>query len=136
MRKFTRRALLRAVPASPALFHVAMGAKPTDIRVQEMSHSYEDFTYRTPIKFGGTLLDRVTILNVNCLVRTVDGRTAKGFGSMPLGNVWAFPSHSMPYEATLGAMKALAERISKISGSSKETGHPIDLNVALEPENL
>jgi L-alanine-DL-glutamate epimerase-like enolase superfamily enzyme len=132
----TRRSLLKGVTTVPALFHVAKAAKPTDIRVQEMRLSYEDFTYRTPIKFGGTVLDRATILNVNCVVRTVAGRTAKGFGSMPLSNVWAFPSHTMPYEVTLGAMKALAERISAIIGGCKESGHPIDLNVLLEPEFL
>jgi L-alanine-DL-glutamate epimerase-like enolase superfamily enzyme len=33
-------------------------------------------------------------------------------------------------------MKALAERISKITNAYKETGHPVDLNVALEPEYL
>ena len=70
-------------------------SKPTDIRIQELSFSYEDYTYRTPIKFGGTVLDRVTILNVDCVVTTVNGRTAKGFGSMPLSNVWAFPSKSI-----------------------------------------
>lgn len=136
MKNVTRRSLLKAVSTSPALFHIAKAAKPTDIRVQEMRFSYEDFTYRTPMKFGGTVVDRVTILNVNGVARTVDGRTASGFGSMPLSNPWAFPSHTMPYEVTLGAMKVLAEQISKITGGCTETGHPIDLNVLLEPEYL
>src|SRR5262249_48176709 len=69
------------------------------------------------------------------LIRTRGGKTAKGFGSMPMGNIWAFPS-KMPYERTLGAMKELAGRISKLTGAYKEYGHPIDLNVALEPEYL
>ena len=110
--------------------------KSTDIRVHEVSCSYEDYIYRTPIKFGGTVLDRVSILNVNCVVGTPGGRTAKGFGSMPLSNVWAFPSQTMPYDVTLGAMKALAERIGKITADTKETGHPIDLQVLTEPECL
>lgn len=133
---FTRRTLLKAVSISPALFNIARGAKPTDIQVKDIQFSYQDYTYRVPIKFGGTVLDRATILNVNCVVRTVNGRTGKGFGSMPLSNVWAFPSHTMPYEKTLGAMKALAERVAKIAAGCKETGHPIDLNVLLEPEYL
>ncbi len=111
-------------------------SKPTDIRVQELSLSYEDFTYRTPIKFGGTVLDRATILNVDSVVSTVDGRSAAGFGSMPLSNVWAFPSQTMPYDVTLGAMKALAERIRKITAESSTAGHPIDLYRLLEPEYL
>ena len=106
------------------------------IRVDEVTLSYEDFLYRTPIKFGGAVLDRVTLLNVDCVVRKADGRTAKGFGSMPLGNVWSFPSHTMTYDATLGAMKALAERIARLTGDYKEPGHPIDINTALEPAYL
>jgi L-alanine-DL-glutamate epimerase-like enolase superfamily enzyme len=133
---FTRRTLLRAASISPALFNIARGAKPTDIQVKDIQLSYQDYTYRVPIKFGGTVLDRATILNVNCVVRTVNGRTGKGFGSMPLGNGWAFPSHTMPYEKTLGAMKELAERVAKITAGCKETGHPIDLNVLLEPEYM
>ena len=133
---FTRRTVLKAASISPVLFNVARAAKATDIRIEDIRFSYQDYTYRVPIKFGGTVLDRATILNVNSVVRTVDGRTGKGFGSMPLGNVWAFPSRTMSYDATLGAMKALAERVAKITAGCKETGHPIDLNTLLEPEYL
>ena len=98
-----------------------------------MRFGYEDYIYRTPIKFGGAMVDRVTLLNVHCTVRTGAGKTAKGFGSMPLGNIWSFPSQTMSYDTTLGAMKALAERIAKITAGYKEAGHPIDINVALEP---
>ena len=133
---FTRRTFLKAGSISPALFNIARGAAPTDIRIEDIRLNYQDYSYRVPIKFGGTVLDRATILNVDCVVRTANGRAGKGFGSMPLGNVWAFPSHTMSYDTTLGAMKALAERIGKITAHCKETGHPIDLNVLLEPEYL
>jgi L-alanine-DL-glutamate epimerase-like enolase superfamily enzyme len=138
MEKLTRRSLLRTVATIPASgFSLCIAApKPTDIRVQEIRFSYEDYVYRTPIKFGGTPVDRATLLNVHCVVQTRDGRTSKGFGSMPMGNIWSFPSSTMGYDTTLGAMKALAERINKITGAYKEYGHPIDLDVALEPEYL
>jgi L-alanine-DL-glutamate epimerase-like enolase superfamily enzyme len=42
----------------------------------------------------------------------------------------------MPYEQTLGAMKALAPRIAKITNEYKEYGHPIDVNHALEAAYL
>ena len=122
-----------AAALAPALLRAA---KPTDIRIREMKFSYEDFLYRTPIKFGGTVVDRVTLLNVDCVVATAAGRSAKGFGSMPLGNVWSFPSRVLSYDQTLAAMKALAERIGKITGDYKESGHPIDINHALEPAYL
>src|SRR5438874_1098793 len=84
--------------------------KPTDIRIEDVSFLFDDFLYRTPIKFGGVALDRVTLLDVACVVRTRAGRTARGFGSMPLGNAWSFPSRVLTYDDTLGAMKELAGR--------------------------
>jgi L-alanine-DL-glutamate epimerase-like enolase superfamily enzyme len=116
-------------------FHILL-SEPTDIRVEDLSFGYEEFRYRAPYKFGGVPVDRATILNVNVTVRTRDGKTAKGFGSMPLGNVWSFPSRDMAYDRTLVAMKELAGRIAKITFGYKEYGHPIDINAALEPEYL
>ena len=81
-------------------------------------------------------MDRATLLNVQCTVRTRNGKTATGFGSMPLGNVWAFPSRTLPYDGTLGAMKELANRLGPLTASYKEYGHPIDINTALEPAYL
>jgi L-alanine-DL-glutamate epimerase-like enolase superfamily enzyme len=110
--------------------------KPTDIRIEEIAAEYEEVLYRTPIKFGGVASDRATTLNVHCIVRTVSGTMARGFGSMPIGNVWAYPSKKLGYDDTLGAMRALAERIARITGDFREPGHPVDLNCALEPAYL
>jgi L-alanine-DL-glutamate epimerase-like enolase superfamily enzyme len=116
--------------AAPAVLAAAVPGNA--VRIEEVTFGYEDFLYRTPIKFGGNVVDRVTLLNVNCRV-SGGGRTAKGFGSMPLGNVWSFPSKKLNYQGTLAAMKALAERVSRITNAYKESGHPCDINVALEP---
>jgi L-alanine-DL-glutamate epimerase-like enolase superfamily enzyme len=108
--------------------------KSTHVRVAGLERSYEDFSYRSPIKFGGVALDRVTLLNVVCRVSDPDGRTARGFGSMPLGNVWSFPSRRLSYDDTLGAMKTLAGRIQTILLDADLWGHPITLAHALEPQ--
>ncbi len=108
--------------------------KATDIRIEDVTYSYEDFHYRTPIKFGGVALDRVTVLNAEIRVRTAAGKTARGIGSMPMGNVWSFPSKTLTYDQTLAAMKAVVERVATILRGCKENGHPIDLTWTLEPE--
>src|ERR1700736_6320020 len=100
-----------------------MAAKPTDIRVEEIAIDFEDHLYRMPIKFGGVAVDRATLLNVRSVVRTVSGTQARGFGSMPLGATWAFPSKVLTYDDTLGAMKALAERIARITRDYQSSGH-------------
>lgn len=107
--------------------------KATDIRIEEVLPSYEDILFRTPIKFGGVALDRATILNVHCTVRTGAGKVARGFGSMPLGNIWSYPSRVLTYDDTLKAMRTLSERMTKITADYKEPGHPVDIGVALEP---
>jgi L-alanine-DL-glutamate epimerase-like enolase superfamily enzyme len=103
------------------------------IRIEEVRFGYEDYRYRTPYRFGAQTVDRVTLLNVDCVVRTREGRAVRGFGSMTMGNAWSFPSKTMSYDTTLGAMKALAARINKITGAYPEAGHPVDINCALEP---
>jgi len=106
------------------------------IRIEEVHFDYQDYHYRTPYRFGAQTVDRVTLLNVNCIVRTQAGKTAHGFGSMTMGNAWSFPSKTMSNDTTLNAMKALAVRISKITSDYREPGHPIDINCAVEPEYL
>lgn len=103
------------------------------IQVVKLDHSYEDFSYRSPIKFGGVALDRVTLLNVECRVTDPSGRTSNGFGSMPLGNVWSFPSRRLSYDDTLNAMKTLAQRIHTALLDAQLWGHPIVLAHTLEP---
>lgn len=110
--------------------------KATSIRVDEVSFTFEDIRYRAPYKFGGVAVDRATLLNVNCQVRTRGGKVAKGFGSMPLGNVWAFPSRTLPYDQTLGAMKELVTVFWETVQECTESGHPIDLGHILEPRFL
>ena len=135
MTKQTRRSFLQALALAPAIAGCSSRAQ-TGIRVREIRCSYEDYLYRTPIKFGGTALDKVTLLNVDCVVEDSSGKSAKGFGSMPMGNIWAYPSREMPYETTLNAMKVLSERINRITGGYPEMGHPVDINAALEPDYL
>lgn len=129
----SRRSFL-ASAAAPML--CLGGTRETDIRVDGVTFDFEDYLYRTPIKFGGTEVDRVSLLNVHVSVRNRAGKVAKGFGSMPLGNVWSFPSKTMSYAQTLQAMKALSKRVASLTSAYKDLGHPIDINVALEPEYL
>lgn len=129
-RAFCRTAAFYAMPG------IVKGPHAGAIRVEEITHSYQDYRYRTPYKFGGFAVDRVTLLNVACVVRLPSGRSSKGFGSMTMGNNWSFPSRVLTYDQTLGAMKALAEKINPLTGSYREYGHPIDINCALEPSYL
>jgi L-alanine-DL-glutamate epimerase-like enolase superfamily enzyme len=136
----SRRALLGAVCTLPLTVWrqgrapAVVTPRPTDIRILEVAHQFEEFRYRTPYQFGGRTVDRVTILNVTCRVRTGAGKDAWGFGSMTLGNAWAFPAAS--HDVGLEAMKGLAGDLRAITAACDESGHPIDLFRALEPAYL
>src|SRR5690348_14384699 len=111
-------------------------APSTDARIEEIRIGFEDYLYRAPYKFGGKEVDRVTMLNVHCRLRTKDGKTAEGFAAMSLGNVWSFPAPDIPYDTTLAAMKTLAGKIARITQGFTEYAHPLDVNHTLEPEYL
>ncbi len=141
--RLSRRAFLYGTGALPLATLAAacstdapavQASRPTDIRIVEVVHGFESHTYRAPYMFGGRSVDDVTILNVACRVRTGDGKEAWGFGSMTLGNAWAFPG--VPHDTSLGAMTALAGALRTQTADCDEQGHPIDIWRALEPAYL
>ena len=100
--------------------------RPTDIRVLDAQFQTETISYRTPIKFGGRVVNAATTVNITLEVETRDGRRGRGLGSMPLGNAWAWPSKQLSGEQTLAAMEALARRIGE-SAVLADVGHPLEL---------
>jgi len=109
---------------------VGAGAvRPVGVETRLATHAY-----RVAYKFGGTPVDRATVLDVRVEVEDRDGRRVTGFGSMPLGNVWAFPSRDLPYDTTLAAMEGLAGRIADIVRTCGLLAHPLEIAHLLEPE--
>ncbi len=135
LRHLATAATLPLVTRAPALLRASTG-KATDVKIDDISFAYQDYTYRTPLKFGGHLTDRITILNVQTVVSAKNGKSARGFGSMPMGNVWSWPSSTLSYDQTLDAMKALVTRLRDLTATHKDYGHPIDLMWALDPQYL
>jgi hypothetical protein len=122
--------------AAVAVGRPAVGGEPVKLRVKDVRTRFSEHRYRMPYKFGGTPVDRVTLLDVEIDVETPAGRRITGLGSMPLGNVWSFPARDLPYETTLGAMKSLATRLAAIVAGCDEAGHPLELWHLLEPDFL
>jgi len=113
--------------------HAAEAKKETDIRIERVSHRFEEHEFRTPLKFALAVINRQTMLTVNCTVRTAAGKMAEGFGTLPLNYTFTYPSKKLSEEARLGAMKTLAEEIVKVTAACQDPGHPIELNWELAP---
>ncbi len=102
-------------------------AKTTDIFLNEVRTSTERIEYRVPMKFGGRVVVDVVLLDVQVDVTTRDGRSARGQGSMTMGNAWAWPSQTLSGDQTLQAMIALGERLAAKAGGYQGAGHPLEI---------
>ncbi len=102
-------------------------AKQTDIRIVDVSTNTEYIKYRAPIKFGGRVVTDVVLANVTVTAETRDGRRGQGLGSMPMGNVWAWPSQRLSTEQTLNAMIEMSRRTALAAGEYRGIGHPLDI---------
>lgn len=101
--------------------------KPTDIRLRSVRAETEHFAYRMPIKFGGRVLEEVLVFHVHLEVESRNGRRGRGFGSMPMGNIWAWPSNQLSPHQTLAAMTTLAHRMVEQAEAYTEFGHPLEI---------
>jgi L-alanine-DL-glutamate epimerase-like enolase superfamily enzyme len=110
-------------------------SKPTDIRIVEAICSFESIPYRVPLKFGGRVVDKSTLVNVEVSVESRRGHGASGFGSMPIGNVWAWPSSALSPDQTEGAMRSFAEDVIELANGYPDFGHPIEIAYQLSAEH-
>src|SRR5437763_9280488 len=106
--------------------------KPTDIRLCEVTSSTQYLKYRAPMKFGGRTVSDVVLLDVTVEVETRDGRRGRGFGSMPMGNIWAWPSKGLSTDQTLAAMIEFGQRMVRQANGYRGAGHPLEITHDLE----
>ncbi len=101
--------------------------KSTDIRLKGVSTETERIEYRSPIKFGGRVVTDVVLAHVKVEVETASGRRALGLGSMPMGNVWAWPSNVVTPPQSLEAMLEFVNQFARAVGDYEGSGHPLDI---------
>ena len=101
--------------------------RSTDIRLTDIITSTEEIGYRTPIKFGGRVVNDVVLFHVRVEVTTRTGERAVGRGSMPVGNVWAWPSQSVSTEQSLAAMIQMSERMAQAAARCSTAAHPLEI---------
>ena len=104
--------------------------KSTDITILEARCTFEQTPFRSPLKFGGRVMDRGSLINVELTVETRNKRTEGGFGSMPVAPVWAWPSASVPVDQAEEAMKKFAEEIVELAVDFPDYAHPIEIGRA------
>ncbi len=108
--------------------------KPTDVTVKEVKVSFEPVQYRTPLKFGGRVVSSSYLINADVTVEARNGKHATGHGSMPVGNVWAWPSATLEPPQTESLMKAFAEEVVELFNSYPGYGHPLEIEFEVSAE--
>lgn len=108
-------------------------AKPTDIRLVELTGFTSESPFRTPLKFGGNVVEFSLNLHVTAVVETRDGRRGEGEGMMPAGSVWGFPSRVVPAEQAAAAGLELFWRALAATAEYDGFAHPLDLALESEP---
>jgi L-alanine-DL-glutamate epimerase-like enolase superfamily enzyme len=101
--------------------------KSTDITILEAHCTFEPVAFRSPLKFGGRVMDKGALINVEVRVETRNKRLETGLGSMPLAPVWAWPSTALSVEQAEEAMKAFAREIIELAADYPDYAHPIDI---------
>src|SRR6218665_3791251 len=109
-------------------------AKSTDVRVVQANVSFEPVPFRAPLKFGGRVMESSTLINVEVTVETKGRKHATGFGSMPVGNIWAWPSDKVTPDQSEKAMRLFAERTIGLANAFDDFGHPVELMYQLSAE--
>lgn len=87
--------------------------------------SFEPIHFRAPLKFGGRVVDHSYCINVRVRMKTQNGREVDGFGSMPVGNVWAWPTSKLTGDETEAAMKRFAELLTE--SPDFQGNHPVEI---------
>src|SRR5262245_8515040 len=84
----TRRGFLKGAAAGGLIAAASSGGiriraaeqKKSDVRIERITYRFEEHRFRTPLKFARAVVDRQTMLIVNCTVHTATGKVASGFG--------------------------------------------------------
>ena len=101
--------------------------KLTDIRLTDVVVETQNTAFRAPLKFGGRVVNDCVLVNLVVHCETRDGRRGQGFGSMPMGNVWAWPSQAVSVELSLAAMLAFVRQTASAASKYREFGHPLEI---------
>ena len=99
------------------------------IRISSVTAKQETFDYRSPMKFGGRVVEHTTIETVTVEVVSEDGKKkATGIGSIPLGLSWAWPKCDLPSKLAAKFMKNFMASIYS-AAAEFEPAHPIELGL-------
>ena len=93
--------------------------RDSDITVKEAEIIYEPQQARTPLKFGGVVVENLYFCKVRLTVENARGDVADGWGGIFLMDFWGWPDSSLTHEDKERAMQRVTEGfVDAVSSSS------------------
>ena len=105
----------------------------TDIRVLEAEPHFSWEAARTPLKFGGVVMDTALYCHVRVLVENRRGDRAEGWGAIFLADLWAWPHIRGGHKTAEALMRS--RYVAYVRGCSNyllQTWHPATRPVTLD----
>ena len=106
----------------------------TDVRILEIQPFFTREQSRTPLKFGGVVMDSAWLCHVRVVVENRRGQEGEGWGAIFLSDVWGWPSSRVGHAEREDLMVQLVTAWCRRLGEVRDFAHPIDLFWELEPE--
>jgi len=108
--------------------------KTSDIKIINVETFRVHTVCRTPLKFGGVVVDEVPIGYAKVTVENREGKRAAGWGAMFLMDLWAWPVSKATHETKNSVMCELFESYGKLLNDFKEYSHPISIFMEIEAD--
>ena len=89
---------------------------------------------RTPLKFGGVVVERLPFCRIRAEVESAAGETAEGWGGIFVMDQWGWPDPAVSHEDKQMVMKGTIERFRELVLDYPEYAHPIDIFIDLEDD--
>ena len=106
----------------------------SDIRVLEVEPIFRFEKARTPLKFGGVVMDAALYFACLAKVENRKGNVAEGWGGIFLADFWGWPTPNVHHDQREEAMKRLATACAARASDLDDFSHPIDMFLDLEEE--
>ncbi len=108
--------------------------RPSDIKVKHAQTFYEPHRARTPLKFGGVVVESVLFCRVRLTVENRRGDVADGWGGIFLMDFWGWPDPALSHEDKQQAMQEVTEGFLQAVCDYPQYAHPIAIFMDLEQE--
>ncbi|MFP4249530.1 MAG: enolase C-terminal domain-like protein [Armatimonadota bacterium] len=109
-------------------------ARKSDIAVEELEIILEPQTARTPLKFGGVVVEKLPFCRIRATVENGCHDVAEGWGGIFMMDQWGWPDPSVSHEDKQRVMERVLDGYVHLVSTHVGMFHPIDLFMELEDD--